>query len=217
MFEGDLMDKKEIRTLEWYNNPNIITTAIIWILVIMIIISESFAVNNNLSTSDILRNLLNHNSIYLIGLIYFIPLKTKSGKKYFNYLNLFLILIYFIFSITSFLTVIRSFGITSLVNLVLNIVLFIYLLHVLLKNTRIWKELRLELSPFNEISNDNYFYSVIIVSSILLMIDLIGISSFDGVVLSFVRTVYYFLLGRYIYLYQIHLDYIENYKKKVRN
>ena len=96
MFEGDLMDKKEIRTLEWYNNPNIITTAIIWILVIMIIISESFAVNNNLSTSDILRNLLNHNSIYLIGLIYFIPLKTKSGKKYFNYLNLFLILIYFI-------------------------------------------------------------------------------------------------------------------------
>lgn len=209
------MNKKEIKTLEWYDNPNIITTSIIAILVIMIIISESFAVNNHLSTNDILRNLLNHNSIYLIGLIYFIPLKTKSGKKYFNYLNLFLIIVYAILSITSLLTVIRSFGITSLINMILNLVLFIYLSHVLLKNTKLFRELKLELSPFNEISNDNYFYSLIIVASILLMIDLIGISSFDGVVLSFVRTIYYYLLGRYIYLYQIHLDYIDSNKKKV--
>lgn len=210
------MDNKEIKTLEWYDNPNIITTVIIGVLVLMIIISESFAVNNNLSTSNILRNLLNHNSIYIIGLIYFIPLKTKSGKKYFHYLNLFLIIIYFIFSMTSLLTVIRSFGITSLINLVVNIVLFVYMSHVLLKNTKLYNDLKIELSPFNEISSDNYFYSIIIVSSILLMVDLIGISSFDGVVLSIVRTVYYFLLGRYIYLYQTHLDYIESSKKKVK-
>ena len=42
------------------------------------------AVNSDLSTIDIIRNILNHNSIYLLMLIYFALLKTKFGIKYFG-------------------------------------------------------------------------------------------------------------------------------------
>ena len=212
MEEGDTLENKDI---EWYNNPNIITNAAIGILILMIILSESFAVNSELSTVDILRNLLNHNSIYLLGLIYFVPLKTKTGKKYFNYLNLFLVIVYTILSLTSILTIIRSFGITSLINMAINIVILIYAVHTLFKNTKIWKEFKLELSPFNEINNDSYFYTIIILASILLMVNLISTVNFDGIVLSLVATTYYFALARYIYLYQVHLNH-KNSKKKVK-
>lgn len=201
---------------EWYDNPRIITNIAISFIVLMLLLSESFAVKNNLSTANILRNLLNHNSIYLIWLIYFVPLKMNSLKKYFHYLNLFLVVVYFIFSLTSILTIIRSFGITSLISLFLNIIILIYIIHVLLKNTRIWKDLKLESSPFNEISNDNYFYAIIILASILLIVNLINVVSFDGVVLSLIGTAYYFAISRYLYLYQVHLDSISSKEKKVR-
>lgn len=208
------MEEKEKLENEWYNNPRIITNIAISLIALMLLLSESFAVKNNLSTTNILRNLLNHNSIYLIWLIYFVPLKMNSLKKYFHYLNLFLVIVYFIFSLTSILTIIRSFGITSLINLFLNVTILIYIIHVLLKNTRIWKDLKLESSPFNEFSNDSYFYTILILASILLIVNLISVVSFDGVILSLIGTAYYFTISRYIYLYQVHLDSISSSKEK---
>lgn len=212
-----MMDEKIKKEREWYDNPNIIITISIAVLSLIIILSQSYAVKNNLSTNDILRNLLNHNMIYIIGLIYFIPLKTKTGKKYFNYLNLFLIIVYFIFSITSLLSIIRSFGLTSLINLGINIVFFIYMCHVFLKNTRFWKEFKLEKSPFNEIKNENYYYIQVILSITLLVIDLVYSANIDGVVLSLVGMLYTIVLSRYIYLYQVHLELTEEKKKNHPN
>ena len=83
---------KEVKLIQWYDNPDKITTIAISILFLIIVLSQSYAVQNNLGTNDILRSLLNHNSIYLLGLVYFIPLKIIAGKKYFNYFNLFLII-----------------------------------------------------------------------------------------------------------------------------
>ena len=94
-------ENKKILAREWYDNPNFITTFTIIVLGFIIILSQSFAVKNGIGSSAILRNLFNHNSMYIVGLLYFIPLKTKTGKKYFNFLNLFLILIYAIFTMTS--------------------------------------------------------------------------------------------------------------------
>lgn len=201
-------DKKEINNniKEWYDDSNKISNIAIAILVIIIILSQAFAVKNNLTTRDILINLLNHNSLYLLGLIYFIPLKTKAGKKYFNYLNIFLIIVYFIFTVTSVLTIIQSFGLTSLIGLLINIVFLIYMIHNLLKDTRIWKEFKLDSSPFNEINNENYQYSIIVLVVIQLAINLIGASTFDGVVLSLLVMIYNCVLARFIYLYQIYLD-----------
>lgn len=196
-------NKKEIY---WYNNPNLITTLAISTIVLIIVLSQSYAVKNNIGTNGILRSLLNHNSIYLLGLVYFIPLKTLSGKKYFNHLNVFLIIIYGIFSVTGVLTIIQSFGLTSLVGLSLNLILLIYMIHTLLIDTRIWKDFKLEKSPLNEIKNDNYYYTIIILSIILLIVNLIQTTSVAGAVVSLLGCVYTCILGRYIYLYRVHIN-----------
>ena len=83
--EKNEIEIKEKNNIEWYDNPNLITTIGIITLVLVIVLSQSFAVKNNMSSNEILRSLLNHNSIYLVGLLYFVPLKTKSGKKYFDF------------------------------------------------------------------------------------------------------------------------------------
>lgn len=209
--EKEKIQKKEAAIVEWYDNPNSITTLSIISLFLIIVLSQSFAVKNNIGSNAILRNLLNHNSIYLVGLLYFIPLKTRVGKKYFNFLNLFLILIYTIFTITSVLTIIQSLSLTSLVTLGIYAMFLIYMIHSLLCNTRIWKEFRLDKSPFNDISNLNYFYTIVILGIILLTIDLIQTSTFDGAVISMLVTIYIILLSRYIYLYK---DYVNKKKKQ---
>ena len=64
--------EKQKTQVEWYDNPNIITDLIIIFIAIIIILSQSFAINNNLSTGEILRSIINHNSLYLIMLVYFV-------------------------------------------------------------------------------------------------------------------------------------------------
>ena len=139
--------EKQRTQVEWYDNPNIITNLIIIFIGIIIILSQSFAINNNLSTSEILRSIINHNSLYLILLVYFVALKTKVGKRYFDFLNVFLILLYFLNAITSVLTIFQSFSLDALVGCVLQLVLFIYLFHTMFRRTRIWKEFHLSKSP----------------------------------------------------------------------
>ena len=202
-------NKKEIKMVEWYNNPNLITTLAISVLFLIIVLSQSFAVQSNLDTNAILRNLLNHNSLYLLGLVYFIPLKTLSGKKYFNFLNIFLIIVYSVFVVTGTFTIIQSFGIISLVTLSINIVLLVYMIHTLLQDTRIWEDFKLKSSPFNEISNNNYFYFILVLDIILLTVNLIYTSTIAGAIISFLSCTYTLILSRYIYLYDNHVSYKE--------
>ena len=79
--------KKE-KKVEWYNSGHIITTLIISVILLIVVVSQSYA-NGNISIS--ISSIINHNSFYLLVLVYFILLKFRVGKKYFNYLNLFLI------------------------------------------------------------------------------------------------------------------------------
>ena len=199
-------ENKKEKIIQWYDNSNIITTIAIAILFLIIVLSQSYAVQNNLGTNDILRSLLNHNSIYLLGLVYFIPLKTLSGKKYFNYLNLFLTCVYAIFTITGILTIIQSFGIISLVTLGINLILLVYMVHTLYKSTRVWTEFKLKSSPLNEIGNSNYFYSIVVLSIVLLTINLIDTSTIAGAVISLLGCLYNIVIARYIYLYKQYVD-----------
>lgn len=208
----NLEEKK--KELEWYDNPTLITNLIIGLIALIIILSQSFAINNNLSTASMLRNILNHNSTYLIVLVYFVFLKTKFGKKYFDFLNLFLILLYFITFVTSILTVFQSFGLSTLLALALHALLFVYLFHTFLRGTRFWKEFSLEKSPFNELTNDWYFYAIVIVSISTLAVQLISVSSFDGTVLAVFDWIYALLFARYIYLY---FDFLDRKKKNAHN
>lgn len=205
------LEKKPVE-VEWYDNPSIVTSIIIGLIAIIIILSQSFAINNNLSTQAILSSIINHNSVYLIVLVYFIALKTRVGKRYFDFLNVFLCLLYFITAITSILTLFQSFSLETLLGCLLHFVLFIYLFHTLFRRTRVWKEFHLKKSPFNEIKNDAYFYAITILTILLLAIDLIATTTFDGTVLALLDAIYIIFFARYVYLYGCFLD---NKEKKI--
>lgn len=192
---------------EWYDNPNILTSILIGFIAIIVILSQSFAVKNNLGAEDIFRSLLNYNSIYILVLVYFIMLKTKVGKRYFNFLNILLILVYFLSTFASLLTVFQSFGITSLISCALNFVILFYIVYTFMKDTRFYHELKLEKIPFDEVTNEWYFYAIGILSVILLVANLILVENFQSVVLALFNCIYMIMFARYVYLYNCHLEF----------
>ena len=60
-------EKEQLKA--WYDSPSSIINLLILFTVIIIVLSQAFAVNNSLSAEEIFRSLLNHNILYLIGLI----------------------------------------------------------------------------------------------------------------------------------------------------
>jgi len=199
------MSKKENeKELKWYNNADTVTSAILGIILAVIICSQSLA-NGELSFA-LFSSVINHNSIYLLIFIYFILLKFPVGKKNFNYLNVFLIFIYFIATLTSLLTVVQSFSLTPALTFIMNLIVLLYLIHTMFRDTVIWKDFHLSKSPFNELTNEWFFYAMFVVSIILLAVNLISTVVVSGVVVAVLDTIYYILLGRYIYLYREYLD-----------
>ena len=199
------MSKKEKqKTVKWYNKGESVTNAIIGVILAIIICSQSFA-NGEFSIA-LFSSVINHNSIYLLVLVYFILLKLSVGKKYFNYLNVFLVFIYSIATFTSLLTVIQSFSLTQMLTFLMNFLLLLYMIHTLFRDSTIWKDFRLSASPFNELTNEWFYHSMIIISIILLIVNLISTVVVSGVVIAILDTIYYVLFGRYIFLYREYLD-----------
>ena len=89
---------------------------------------------------------------------------------------------------------------------------YLYLFHTFFRRTRVWREFHLTKSPFNEIKNDAYFYSITVLVVLLLAIDLIATTTFDGTVLALFDAIYMVLFARYVYLYGCFLD---NKEKKI--
>ncbi len=207
------MVEKKKKDLEWYDNPNIIVSLLLGLTIAVIILSQAFAIKNNLSGIEIFRTILNHNSTYLVLLVYCAFLMTKIGKKYFNFLNIILIIFYALGTIASLLTVFQSFGLSSLVYLLLYLIIFIYLLGTFLRDTRLWNELNLKKIPFDEVTNDWYFYAIVLLSIVYLAVNLISADTFDGIVLSTLCTMCTIVFARYVYLYK---EYLEN-KEKSKN
>ena len=195
------MKKKE----KWYDNARTLTTILIGIILIIIVCSQSFVAPQNFSL-ELFESILNHNSIYLLVLVYFILVKLPVGKKYFNYLNIFLIFIYFLSMITSALTLVQSFSLNTVLTFALNVLLVLYLVHTLFRDTRIWKDYNLSNSPFNELGNEWFYYSIIVVSSGLLAINLISTVVVRGVLIAILDCIYVLLFARYIFLYREYLD-----------
>lgn len=197
--------KNDKHNLKWYDNAKTITSLIIVTIILIFICSQSMAVGVN-NSFKIFSSVINHNTSYLLILIYFISIRTKFGKRYFNYFNLFLIFIYFILSVTSFLTIIQSFSFNTIIEFVLNIVILIYLFHTMFRDTRIWKEYKLGDSPFNEIPNDYFFSTILILITISLIINLVSTVVLSGLIISILDAIYVGLLSRYIFLYREYLD-----------
>lgn len=198
--------EKNDKELEWYSNATFITNIILIIILINIIMSQSFAVRNEVEITNIIRSLINHNFIYVIALTYFALLKTNIGKKNFNILNILHIGMYLLMTFASFLTIFQSFGINSLLTLCLNFIILIYMSYTFIKQTRYWKELALYKIPFDEIKNEWYLYSIYVISGMILFVNLISAINIDGIILSLLDTTYIVLFCRYIYLYKDYED-----------
>ena len=200
-----MAEKEKNAVVEWYDNPRFISNLMITLIFCIVLCSQSFVLGNN-NSIQLFGSIINHNSMYMLALIYFVSLKTSFGKKYFNFFNLFLIFVYLIYSITSFLTVIQSFSLTTVLTFSIFFVLLIYLVHTFLRDTRLWKDFKMCDSPFNELTNDWYFYILIVLSSFLLIVKLISTVVFSGVILSILDCIFVVLLGRYVFLYRDYLD-----------
>lgn len=197
---------KNTNEKDWFDSPSIITYLIIGLLIVLIILSQSFAIQNHLGAGDVIRSILNHNSVYVLTLVYFVLLRTKPGKRYFDYLNVFMSIFYFLISIASLFTIFQSFGLASLISLILNVLLFCYFIYAFLCNTILGQELRLTNSPLVELKNNQYFYLISGCIGIDFVVALIDSSTFEGVVLILLEAIFHFLFARYIYLYKEYSD-----------
>lgn len=200
----NLEEKKDSEL--WYDNPSIVTWLIILIISIIILSSQSFSINSNVDTLRMFQDVLNHNITYMIALVYFVSLKTKFGKKYFDYINLVMIVVFFILFVTSILTVFQSFNLATLLSLAIHTLLVVYFFHVFMRGTRFWKEFSLDKSPFNELSNEWFFWALVIIEVVLFSVNLITTATFNGTVLATFDCIYIILFSRYIYLYGVYLD-----------
>lgn len=190
----------------FFDSPNMINYGVIGILIILIILSQSFAIQSQLGFVDIFRSIINNNSMYFISLIYFSLLRFKFGKKYFDYLNLILFGFYFLTTFASLFTIFQSFRIDSILSLVFNVLVTIYFGYSFFTNTMIGKDLKLSDSPLDEISNNQYYHVSITLIMVLLVISLISVSSFQDVVVYILEAIYHLLLVRYIFLYKEYID-----------
>ena len=201
--------KKQEKNIEWYNNPNFIIWLVIGIISLIILSSQSFTSIGNVSPIKMFQNILNHNITYMIVLVYFISLKTKFGKKYFDYSNILMILFFTITFITSILTIFQSFSLVSILTLFNNFLILIYFFHTFLRGTRFWREFKLNKSLFNELTNDWYFNAIMVVEITLYAVSLISMTTVDGTFLATFDCIYIILLTRYVYLYGEYLNLIK--------
>lgn len=198
------MENEKIK--EWYDNADLITSIIIGVVVVLILLSQSFAIQNQVSPINILRSILNHNAFYLFALVYFILIKCDLGKRNFNIINIIFIGLHGLSLIASLFTIFQSFTLLSIASFCLNFIVFVYMVYTFLKQTRLWKDFNLNSIPFDEIENDWYFYGICGVSLFILLINLINSNNFYGVVISILGTSYTLLFARYIYLYKSYED-----------
>ena len=120
---------------DFFDSPNMITFIITGLLVVLIILSQSFAIQSHLGASDIFRSIINHNSIYLVSLFYFILIKVKFGKRYFDYLNVVMFVFYLLTTFASLFTIFQSFGFDSILNLSFNVLVTLYFGYSFFTNT----------------------------------------------------------------------------------
>lgn len=191
---------------DFFDSPSMITYILIGLLVVLIILSQSFAIQSHMEAGDIFRSIINHNSIYLVSLIYFILIRVKFGKKYFDYLNVIMFIFYLLTTFASLFTIFQSFGFDSILNLAFNVLITLYFGYSFFTSTVIGKDLRLSDSPLSEINNGQYYYLLIGIIAISLIVSLVSVNSFEDVVVHLLEAIYKFMFVRYVYLYKEYIE-----------
>ena len=84
------LEEKQEKTL-WLNNPNTLSTLILLIIFLIFVSNQSYIASGN--TKEIISNVVNNNTIFILVFIYFACLKFKFGKKNFKLTSLYVFLI----------------------------------------------------------------------------------------------------------------------------
>ena len=191
---------------DFFDSPSMITFILIGLLVVLIILSQSFAIQSHMEAGEIFRSIINHNSIYLVSLIYFILIRFKFGKKYFDYLNVLFFVFFLLSTFAGLFTIFQSFGFASILNLSFNILVTLYFGYSFFTDTVIGRDLKLSDSPLSEIKNGQYYYLLLGIIAVSLVVSLIDVNNFEDVVVYLLEAMYQFFLIRYIYLYKEYIE-----------
>ena len=70
-----MAEKKKKEIIEWYDSPRFISNLMILLIFSIVICSQSFAIGDNYSLK-LFGSIINHNTVYMLVLIYFLSLKT---------------------------------------------------------------------------------------------------------------------------------------------
>ena len=202
--------------IDFFDSPSMITFILIGLLVVLIILSQSFAIQSHMEAGEIFRSIINHNSIYLVSLIYFILIRFKVGKKYFDYLNVLFFVFFLLSTFAGLFTIFQSFGFASILNLSFNILVTLYFGYSFFTDTVVGRDLKLADSPLSEIKNGQYYFLLLGIIAVSLVVSLIDVNNFEDVVVYLLEAMYQFFLIRYIYLYKEYIESKNDEKSKVK-
>ncbi len=191
---------------QWYDDENLVTSLLIGLLILIIIMSQAFAIRHQLGLTFIVRSLLNNNSIYLLFLVYFIFIKLSIGKKNFNLCNICLLLVQILCVVASFLNLFQSLQISIIIRFILNILLLFYMGFSLLINTPLEKHLKGITNISSHITNQNCFYGMFALAILLLVGEFINSLEFDHIVLSLLESIFIIGVSRYLYLWRSYQE-----------
>lgn len=205
LLEGDMMERNK-NNCNWYDNPKIIVLSIIGVIILSILGSQSFVDVFEVDALRLVQNILNHNIVYMFALAYFIFLFTKFGRRYFDYLNVIMVVLLGFVFVTSCLSLFKSLSLASILVFISAFLVFTYSVHVFFRGSIFWDEFHLKNSPFVEITSQTYFEMITGVEALLFAVNLISVSTTNGAFLVTFDAVYTILFARYIYLYNRYLD-----------
>ncbi len=194
------------REKDWYDDPNILTTVMLFILGLILILSQTYAIRNHLGLWYMIRSLINYSSVYVILLAYFILLKTKVGKRYFVIMNVILGGMFAILSLGSVFSMIQFFKLETIFSFLQNTCVFFYFVKVMGKDTNLYFKLGFSKIPFDKVTNDYYFYGISALYILGMVLSFVDKPPFDTFVLLLLQTIFFIGFVRYLYLYQEYLD-----------
>ena len=190
----DEMDKG-VKDISFLNNPYSINNILIIILLIYMLISIIYNYVSNLGLLDLIGS--SFFSIFLT--VYFILLKTKFGKERFSYMNVALFILLGINLLGSFFNILTTFNFTTIFNLLVDIVLFIYF------GSAFFYQYTKKIQRLKNINNKITFYLLCIIVMLfylLLLLKYMSVYPIIKILGYFAQLVILLFFARYIYLYK---------------
>lgn len=184
-----------IKDISFLNNPYLINNILIITLLIYMLLSIAYNYVSSLGLLDLIGN----SFFYIFLTIYFILLKTKFGKERFSYMNLILFVLLGINLLGSLFNILTTFNFTTIFNLLVDLVLFIYF------SNAFFYQYTKKLKKLENMNNKIVFYllcSILMILYLLMLLKYISLHPVIKILGYITQLVILLFFSRYIYLYK---------------